>query len=236
MVKRGVQERIAHQLRNRIARGELVPGSMLSEAALAQEFGASRTPVREALKQLQAEGVVVIRPRVGSFVAAPSRLEINELFEVKEILEGAAARLFAHRGEIPELELLRENVRRSEQAVASGDFDTYVELVHEYHDLIMRGAGNSKLMQQYKMLMNQLLYSRFVHLSVRRSGRLPQSDREHQSILQVIEARDGATAERLMRDHVRASHQALMDMLDFGGGDDRLNAASVPHPALPGTA
>jgi DNA-binding GntR family transcriptional regulator len=233
MVRRGVQERVAHQLRNRIARGELMPGSMLSEAALALEFGASRTPVREALKQLQAEGLVVIRPRVGSFVAAPSRLEINELFEVKEILEGAAARLFANRGEIPELHLLRENVRRSEQAVANGDFDQYVELVHEYHDLIMRGAGNAKLMQQYQMLMNQLLYSRFVHLSVRRSGRLPQSDREHQSILQVIEARDGGTAERLMRDHVRASHQALMDMLDFSGVDHRLNAASVSHPNLP---
>ncbi len=223
-VKRGIQERIAHQLRNRISRGELMPGAVLSEGALAQEFGASRTPVREALKQLQAEGLIVIRPRVGTFVAAPSRLEINELFEVKEILEGAAARLFANRGAVPELEQLRENVRRSEHAVATGDFDQYVELVHEYHDLIMRGAGNAKLMQQYKMLMNQLLYTRFVHLSVRRSGRLPQSDREHQSILHVIEARDGATAERLMRDHVRASHQALMDMLDFSGDDHRLNA------------
>ena len=89
-MKRGIQERIAHQLRNRISRGELMPGAVLSEGALAQEFGASRTPVREALKQLQAEGLIVIRPRVGTFVAAPSRLEINELFEVKEILEGAA--------------------------------------------------------------------------------------------------------------------------------------------------
>lgn len=232
-VRRGVQQGVAEQLRSRITRGELMPGSMLSEAALAQEFGASRTPIREALKQLQAEGLVIIRPRVGSFVAAPSRLEINELFEVKEILEGAAARLFANRGEIAELQMLRDNVRRSEQAVANGDFDQYVELVHEYHDLIMRGAGNAKLMQQYRMLMNQLLYSRFVHLSVRRSGRLPQSDREHQSILHVIEARDGATAERLMRDHVRASHQALMDMLDFSGDDHRLNGANVsPVPTL----
>ena len=226
--KRGVQERVADQLRDRIAHGELMPGATLSEAALAQEFGASRTPVREALKQLQAEGLIVTKPRVGTFVSAPSRKEINELFEVKEILEGAAARLFANRGEIPELAQLRENVRRSEQAVANGDFDQYVGLVHEYHDLIMRGAGNSKLMQQYKMLMNQLLYTRFVHLSVRRSGRLPQSDREHQSILQVIEARDGATAERLMRDHVRASHQALMDVLDFTGVEDRLNAVNAP--------
>ena len=220
-VRRGVQERVADQLRERIAHGDLVPGAALSETALAQEFGASRTPVREALKQLQAEGLIVTKPRVGTFVAAPSRREINELFEVKEILEGAAARLFANRGEIPELDQLRENVRRSERAVGDGDFDRYVALVHEYHD------GNAKLMQQYRMLMNQLLYTRFVHLSVRRSGRLPQSDREHQSILHVIEARDGATAERLMRDHVRASHQALMDMLDFSGDEHRLNGVNA---------
>ena len=229
-IKRGVQERVAHELRNRIARGELTPGTALSETALAQEFGASRTPIREALKQLQTESLVVIKPRVGSFVSAPSRLEINELFEVKEILEGAAARLFANRGNIPELEQLRENVRRSETAVADGDLNQYVELVHEYHGLIMRGAGNSKLLQLYQALMNQLLYSQFVHLSVRRSGRAPQSDREHQSVLHVIEARDGATAERLMREHVRASHQALMDMLDFTGAEHRLNATDVPAP------
>lgn len=229
-VKRGVQEQIAHELRKRIAHGDMLPGAALSETALAEEFGASRTPVREALKQLQTEGLVVIRPRVGTFVSAPSRLEINELFEVKEILEGAAARLFASRGNIPELDLLRDNVRRSEIAVANGDLDQYVELVHEYHGLIMRGAGNSKLLQHYQTLMNQLLYSRFVHLSVRKSGRAPQSDHEHQSVLRVIEARDGATAERLMRDHVRASHQALMEVLDFSGAGHRLSAANAPAP------
>ncbi|MFI6450912.1 GntR family transcriptional regulator [Streptosporangium amethystogenes] len=229
-VKRGAQARVAHQLRARITQGNLMPGAVLSESALAQEFGVSRTPIREALKQLQTEGMVVIKPRVGTFVSAPSRLEINELFEVKEILEGAAARLFAARGNIPELELLRENVRRSDEAVAAGDLDRFVALVHEYHDLIITGAGNSKLTQHYRTLMNQLLYSRFVHMSLRRSGRAPQSDHEHQSILQAIEARDGVTAERLMRDHVRASQQALMDVLNFDGAEHRLSGPTSPAP------
>jgi len=232
-VNQGVQKQVAGALCERIARGDLLPGSALSETALAQEFGVSRTPIREALKQLQAERLVVIRPRVGTFVTAPSRLEVNELFEVKEILEGAAARLFAGRGEIPELELLRQNVKRSEAAIARGDLGAYEELVHEYHGLIMRGAGNSKLIQLYQTLMNQLLHSQFVHLTVRSSGRAPQSDREHQSILQVIEARDGATAERLMRDHVRASHQALMEVLHFSGEDHRLDGDSSASQAAP---
>ena len=232
-MNQGVQKRVAGALRERIARGDLLPGSALSETALAQDFGVSRTPIREALKQLQAERLVVIRPRVGTFVTAPSRLEVNELFEVKEILEGAAARLFAGRGEIPELELLRQNVKRSEAAIVRGDLGAYEELVHEYHGLIMRGAGNSKLIQLYQTLMNQLLHSQFVHLTVRSSGRAPQSDREHQSILQVIEARDGATAERLMRDHVRASHQALMEVLHLSGEDHRLDGDSSASQAAP---
>ena len=130
-MNQGVQKRVAGALRERIARGDLLPGSALSETALAQDFGVSRTPIREALKQLQAERLVVIRPRVGTFVTAPSRLEVNELFEVKEILEGAAARLFAGRGEIPELELLRQNVKRSEAAIVRGDLGAYEELVQE---------------------------------------------------------------------------------------------------------
>ncbi|MEO4042128.1 GntR family transcriptional regulator [Hoeflea sp. CAU 1731] len=230
MKKKKNQKTITDDIRSRIARGVYIPGSALSEAALAEEFEVSRTPIREALKQLQAEGLVVVRPRVGTFVFAPTRLEVNELFEVKEILEGAAARLFANRGNIPELELLKENVRKSEHAVANQDLDQYVELVHEYHDLIMRGAGNSKLMHLYHTLMNQLLHSQFVHLTVRSSGRAPQSDHEHHSILEVIEARDGNTAERLMRDHVRASHQALMEVLEFSGQGSLLNAASSPAP------
>ncbi|HET7304934.1 MAG TPA: GntR family transcriptional regulator, partial [Segeticoccus sp.] len=98
-----IQGRVIEAMRERIISGELEPGTSLSEIALAEAFGVSRTPVREALKQLQTEGLVEIRPRVGTFVTAPSRREINELFEMKALLEGAAARLLAQRGSVPEL-------------------------------------------------------------------------------------------------------------------------------------
>jgi DNA-binding GntR family transcriptional regulator len=220
----GTREKIIDIIRERIASGSIAPGSLLSETALAEEFNASRTPVREALKQLETEGLVEIRSRVGTFVAAPTRLEINELFEVKEILEGAAARLFAARGNIPELALLRENVILSDAAIARGDLASYARLVHEYHDLILRGAGNSKLSALHKMLMNQMLHTQFVHLTVHKSGRAKQSDHEHHGVLDCIEARDSSTAERLMREHIRASHQALMEQLEFEGPEHRLVA------------
>ena len=217
---RGAQTYVVEQLRLRIAGGDLLPGAGLSENALSRELGVSRTPIREALKQLQAEGMVVIRPKVGSFVSAPSRREIIEMFEVKAILEGAAARLLAGRSVVPELGKLRENLAQSDMAVTSGDIGAYERLVTEFHDPIVSGSGNRKLVDQYRYLLNQLLVPRFIHISLQSRNRAEQSDREHSGILQMIEAADGTTAERLMRDHVRASREALMEGLALTEGRD----------------
>src|SRR6476620_6888346 len=110
LVTANFQEQVADGLGQLIISGELGPGDALLEVNLAETVGISRTPVREALKQLQIEGLVEIRSRVGTFVAAPSRREVNELFEMKQLLEGAAARLMAARGNIPELEAMKSNV------------------------------------------------------------------------------------------------------------------------------
>jgi DNA-binding GntR family transcriptional regulator len=210
-----IQGRVAEGVRLQITSGQLRSGAALSEIALADEYGVSRTPVREALKQLQTEGLVTIRPRVGTFVSAPSRLEINELFQMKEILEGAAVRLFAARGDIPELHQLRDNVARADEAVAAGDAEAYALLVEEFHEIIIRGAGNEKLAQHYRMMMNQLAYSRLVQTSLSLPGRLVESESEHHRVIEIISAKDGTTAERMMREHVRASQQALLDAMVF---------------------
>jgi DNA-binding GntR family transcriptional regulator len=209
-----IQGRVIEAMRERIISGELDPGTNLSEIALAEAFGVSRTPVREALKQLQTEGLVEIRPRVGTFVTAPSRREINELFEMKGLLEGAAARLLAQRGAVPELELLKQNLQNADRAVATDSRDRYAALVHEFHDLIIQGADNAKLHGHYRILMNQLAYQRLVKTSLAQPGRPVQSDSEHHHVVDLIEAKDGDAAERVMRDHVRASHRALMAGLD----------------------
>jgi DNA-binding GntR family transcriptional regulator len=143
-----------------------------------------------------------------------SRREINELFEMKALLEGAAARLLAQRGAVPELDLLRENLRRADAAVASGDQDAYARFVQEFHDLLIQGADNAKLQGHYRTLMNQLAYGRLVKTSLGQPGRPRQSDSEHHHVVELIEAKDGDAAERVMRDHVRASQRALMSGLD----------------------
>src|SRR5579862_7651939 len=126
-----LQAQVIKRLRDMILDGELAPGDSLSETSLAEVFGVSRTPIREALKQLETEGLLEVRPRVGTFVAVLSRRDLTELFQMKEILEGAAARLMALRGKIPELTELERNVKESQGAVARGATEKYVSLVHE---------------------------------------------------------------------------------------------------------
>ncbi|MBM9477366.1 GntR family transcriptional regulator [Nakamurella flavida] len=214
------QSTVVDGIRRRIISGEMSSGTALSEVSLAQDFGVSRTPVREALKQLQAEGLVEVRPRVGTFVSTPTRTEIIELFQVKEVLEGAAARFLAARGEVAELDALRHNVARSDLALERDDVETYTELVAEFHDLIVLGAGNAKLRAHHTTLMNQLAYPRLISTSLSTPGRFAESENEHRRLLEVIESRDGASAERLMRNHVRASQEALVESM-FADHDER---------------
>ena len=215
MDTRSARITVADHIRKRIVSGEFELGASLSEAALASEFGVSRTPVREALKQLQTEGLVKTKPRVRTFVSVPSRAEIIELFQIREIIEGAAARILAGRGSVPELELLRANVSRSDNALAANDVTTYVGLVVEFHRLIVLGAGNRKLQAHYTMLMNQLAFPRMVDASLSVPGRFAKSEDEHRHMLDIIETKDGATAEQYMRHHVRASQEALLESLPF---------------------
>lgn len=216
----GAQARVLDGLRHAIVNGFYQPGQLLSEIALAAEYEVSRTPVREALKQLQIEGLAEIRPRVGTFVREPSRREIVELFELKEALEGMAARLLAARGPVPVLDQLEENIENSGQAVARGDTDGYSTLVHEFHDLLVTGADNTRLNAHYQTLMNQLAYHRLVAASLTRPGRLGDSLSEHRRVLELIREKDGFGAEFAMRDHVRSSERATMSAEDpIAGGD-----------------
>ncbi|MFJ8825222.1 GntR family transcriptional regulator [Streptomyces sp. NPDC102467] len=212
--KASMQAQVAGELRQMIIGGELPPRSSLSEMALSETFGVSRTPIREALKQLQTEGLVEIRPRVGTFVAVPSHRDVAELFQMKELLEGAAARLLALRGRVPETERLQAVMAEADEATRAGDAERYGHVVHEFHELIVMGADNGKLVAHYRTLMNQLAYARLVRTALAQPGRLSESDHEHHQVLDLILAKDGNGAERMMREHVRRSHQALLAAWD----------------------
>lgn len=202
------------RLRELVLSGDYQPDVPLSEVRLADHFQVSRTPVREALKQLQVEGLVEIRPKVGTFVRRITRREIVEMFELKEVFEGMAARLMARRSPTDELTLLDANVRASERALSRGDVDGYPPLVHEFHETLLCGADNRKLEAHYRTLMNQLAYHRMIVKTVAHPGRLARSVDEHRLVAELIREKDGVGAELAMRAHVSASaHEAMSDLL-----------------------
>lgn len=202
------------RLRELILGGEYGPGTALSEVKLAEHFDVSRTPVREALKQLQVEGLVEIRPRVGTFVRQITRREIVEMFELKEVLEGMAARLIARRSPAEQLTVLERNIRDSERALKAGNLDVYPPLVHEFHETLLLGADNRKLEAHYRSLMNQLAYHRMVLKTIAHPGRLAKSIAEHRQVAELIIEKDGVAAEVAMRSHVENSaREVLVDPL-----------------------
>lgn len=201
---------LLERVRRLVLSGQFPPGAPLSEVFLAQEFEVSRTPIRETLKQLQHEGLVEIRPKVGTFVREPTRREIVELFQLKEGLEGLAAGLLARRGTVPELEVLERNIAESDQATADQDAARYAELVHEFHRTIITGSDNSKLVEHYDRLMNQLAYHRLVLRTAEHPGRIKASTSEHRVVLEMIRDKDHFGAEAAMRNHVYASAREVL--------------------------
>ena len=131
------------------------------------------------------------------------------MFEVKEVLEGMAARLMARRGQYPNWTSPREPLE-SDIAAGKGDGDRYAALVHEFHQTIVEGSDNRKLVEHYTSLMNQLAYHRMVLRTVQKPGRLNRSNTEHHRILDLITEKDGVGAELAMRDHVLASAREVM--------------------------
>lgn len=201
---------LLERLRAKITSGELEPGNPLSEVSLAQEFEVSRTPIREVLKQLQLEGLIEIRPKVGTFIREPSRREIVELFQLKEVLEGLAAALMARRGPCAELDQLEEIVSASEVSLTAGDTKTYASQVRDFHQTLVNGADNTKLVEQYGRLMNQLAYFRLIRQTLQHPGRATSSSAEHRRVLTAIKNKDPFEAETAMRSHVFASTQELL--------------------------
>ena len=198
------------RVRQLVLGGTFSPGAPLSEVFLAQAFDVSRTPIRETLKQLQHEGLVEIRPKVGTFIREPTRREIVELFQLKESLEGLAAGLLARRGNVPELDVLERNVEESDRVTAAQDATRYAELVHEFHRTIITGSENLKLVEHYDRLMNQLAYHRLVLRTAEHPGRIKASTGEHRLVLAMIRDKDHFGAEAAMRNHVYASAREVL--------------------------
>ncbi len=194
------------QLQAAIVKGEIAPGSKISEPELARAYGISRGPLREALNRLEGQKLLVRVPHVGARVVSLSRQELAELYEIRESLEGLACRLAAQRMAPEQVEALRGVLRAHERDEAfqagrgyylqEGDFD--------FHYRIVQGSGNKMLIRLLCDELYQLarMY-RIQHSAL--PNRPAQAFAEHHRVLDAIAEGDGELAEMLMRRHIRTS-------------------------------
>lgn len=204
-----ITSQVSNAIRDAIVNGEYEPGQKLSEVNLSDYYQVSRTPIREALKQLEREGLVEIIPRVGTCVAKPTEKELKELFRVKEVLEGLAARLLAENRNHEIIKKIQSSVADMERAIQESNNKLYVHANTTFHNGILKGADNSKLSYLLNLLLNQIPYNRYVYLTIENPKRLENSLNEHKAILSAIEKGDREQAENAMREHVKASRLQL---------------------------
>ena len=207
IVSPALYQQVAERLRTRIFAHELPPGSWIDEQALAQEYGISRTPLREALKVLAAEGLVMLKPRRGCYVTELSEQDLDEIFPVMALLEGRCAAQAAQKASAGDLARLEKIHEQLETHAKSGDADRFFEANHNFHAALQELAGNRWLSQLIDETRKMLKLTR--RDSLRLEGRLKQSLAEHRAILKAFRQRDSDAVGRLMHEHLLSGRAAL---------------------------
>ncbi|SMX42457.1 GntR family transcriptional regulator [Actibacterium lipolyticum] len=201
----GVYDRLLDDIRT----GALGPGDRLLETELAERLNISRTPVREALRQLEADGLVTHVPRVGAAIRSLDYSEVMELYEMRAVLESTAARMAARAAsdiEIAELEEIN-----AELATATNDANRAYELNRQFHRTLLDAAKNRFLVKSTNALQKTLLILGTSTLA--EVSRAEEAVAEHATILKALRARDGAAAEAAMRQHMESSHRVRLRQL-----------------------
>jgi DNA-binding GntR family transcriptional regulator len=200
------------RLRQAILSGDYAPGAALFENQLAEKLGMSRTPVREALQTLSRDGFVEIVPNRGYFIPRLSVDDVRELYELRENLEGLAARCAALRATDADIDELDHLFQQYESAA---HWEAWVRLGTEFHEKLVALANNKRLAGMLDSLQAQISMTRQSALR-HVKGRRDEAVREHRAILDAMRRRDPDEAERQTRAHVRLSHEATLRSLHLG--------------------
>ncbi|MFC2967798.1 GntR family transcriptional regulator [Acidimangrovimonas pyrenivorans] len=193
------------RLVDEIRRGELMPGARLRETQLAERMGISRTPVREAIRTLEAEGLVTHLPRQGAVIRVLDRSEVMELYEMRAVLEGTAARMAARAASEIELD---ELASVNEELARFPDSATTYRLNRHFHAILLDAARNRYLIKASQALQKTLLI--LGPSTLTDPARAAEAVQEHGVLLDALRGRDGARAEAAMRAHIEAAHRARL--------------------------
>jgi DNA-binding GntR family transcriptional regulator len=201
---------VASQLRNYIFDGQLRPGSFIDEVTLCELWSISRTPLREALKVLTAEGLVRHEPRRGCFVNEVTQQDLDDIFPVIALLEGRCAFDATQRATPADVQALEVWHQRLQQHAEAGRINDYYEANFAIHEAIIQLANNKWLAQTIDGLRKILKLARLQQLHA--PGRLKQSLAEHLAIFAALKAGDAAGADTAMRNHLLQQREALLEL------------------------
>ena len=198
-------------LRQAILRGELKPGERLMEIQLANKLGVSRTPIREAIRKLELEGLVLMVPRKGAEVAEITEKSLNDVIEVRGALEELAVDLACQRITEEKMEELKCAAKEFEKALHTGDLTAYAEADVKFHDIIYMATENQKLVQLLYNLREQMYRYRVEYLKQEEVHQTLLT--EHQYIIECIEKRDSQSAKAAILTHVENQAKKIGDTI-----------------------
>jgi DNA-binding GntR family transcriptional regulator len=213
-----LRRQVLDELRQSIIAGRLNPGERLVERELIAMMGVSRTVIREALRQLESEGLVAIVPNKGPIVRTLTVEEAHEIYAIRAVLEGLAARLFAELADEAQITRLEQSLSVVEKAYDSGDTESMLETKNNFYEALFEGAKSETLSSMLAILHGRIW--RWRGLGLTHPNRSPERDRQSlknlRALLHAIRARDAALAEKIIRDEVGKAADEVHRLLKDG--------------------
>ena len=209
--RKSLHEELVERLRDILIEGDFNPGDKVPEKALCEQLGVSRTPMREALKVIAADGLITLIPNRGAVFRSITIEEINALFPVIGALEALAGELACEHLTDQDIAALKKLHEKMHSAYNKKNLSAYFKLNQQIHEKIMAAADNPVLSDQYKMLSNRLRRARYqANMS---DQRWSEAIAEHDNMMLAIENRDGATLAQILRSHLQSKHRSIVAQL-----------------------
>lgn len=209
-----LSEKVRMRLKQLIVNHNLKPGTRLKEDEIADELEVSRTPVREALLALAQDGLVTFIPRKGAYVIEITRKDVEEIYAIREVLEGLAVKLACPFLTDKELQTLANDHLEAAERLKKNDFHFFVEIDTQFHDLIVEKSGNGRLHNLLQTIHDQILIFRTWEAEKYHDNILNALD-EHKSILEGLISRREDETEKRMREHVKRVKQSILANYPF---------------------
>jgi DNA-binding GntR family transcriptional regulator len=208
-----LREKIVETIRSAIVNGQLPAGSRVAEPDLADRFGISRTPIREAFRQLETEGFITVIPRKGAVVASLSAKDVSDFYDLKAVLEGYAARIAAKKLTEKDIAKMDSVNRQMEAAAGRKEVRRVLALHNEFHDIFLKACGNEKL---HSIVQNLVMQFQRFRLILAMPGRIEGIIQQHREIIEAFQERDEALAESLVQRNAFHGKSILLQELAKG--------------------